>query len=157
MRSPSFLLPKTNLYHALNQTATLMEVSSTECCVRTAIRYNQFAFNTLSRVTPVSHGVCNVVKRVCIIGASVLFFGNKLTDQTKLGTAIALIGTYLYTEASKKYSKGDYAEASFYIGQSFSQRNVTLRGRDSCKYLQIFGNLHEKGWRCLFVHWSSFG
>lgn len=58
-------------------------------------------------MTPVSHGVCNVVKRVCIIGASVLFFGNKLTDQTKLGTAIALIGTYLYTEASKKYSKGD--------------------------------------------------
>ena len=69
-------------------------------------RYNQFAFNTLSRVTPVSHGVCNVVKRVCIIGASVLFFGNKLTDQTKLGTAIALVGTYLYTEASKKYGKG---------------------------------------------------
>jgi len=67
--------------------------------------YNQFAFNTLARVTPVSHGVCNVVKRVCIIGSSVLFFGNKLTDQTKLGTAIALIGTYLYTEASKKYGK----------------------------------------------------
>ena len=56
-----------------------------------------------------SHGVCNVVKRVCIIGASVLFFGNKLTDQTKLGTAIALIGTYLYTEASKKYGKGALA------------------------------------------------
>jgi hypothetical protein len=32
--------------------------------------YNQFAFNTLARVTPVSHGVCNVVKRVAIIGTS---------------------------------------------------------------------------------------
>jgi Tpt phosphate/phosphoenolpyruvate translocator len=64
--------------------------------------YNQFAFNTLSRVTPVAHGVCNVVKRVCIIGTSVIFFGNRMTDQTKLGTVIALIGTYLYTEVSKR-------------------------------------------------------
>jgi drug/metabolite transporter (DMT)-like permease len=64
--------------------------------------YNQFAFNTLARVSPVSHGVCNVVKRVAIIATSVLFFGNKLTPQTQLGTAIALVGTWLYTEASKK-------------------------------------------------------
>ncbi len=73
-------------------------------------RYNQFAFNTLARVSPVSHGVCNVVKRVCIIGSSVMFFGNKLTDQTKLGTVIALIGTYLYTEATKKYGKHGASE-----------------------------------------------
>ena len=63
--------------------------------------YNQFAFNTLARVTPVSHGVCNVVKRICIIATSVLFFGNVLTTQTKIGTAVALAGTYLYTEAVK--------------------------------------------------------
>lgn len=63
--------------------------------------YNQFAFNTLARVTPVSHGVCNVVKRICIIATSVLFFGNVLTTQTKIGTGIALAGTYLYTEAVK--------------------------------------------------------
>ena len=67
--------------------------------------YNQFAFNTLARVTPVSHGVCNVVKRVAIIATSVLFFGNTLTTQTKIGTAVALFGTYLYTEMVKKYKK----------------------------------------------------
>jgi Tpt phosphate/phosphoenolpyruvate translocator len=59
--------------------------------------YNQFAFNTLGRVSPVSHGVCNVVKRVCIIATSVLFFGNVLTAQTKIGTGVALFGTWLYT------------------------------------------------------------
>lgn len=47
----------------------------------------QFAFNTLSRVSPVSHGVCNVVKRVVIIGTSVVFFGTTLTPKTKLGKA----------------------------------------------------------------------
>jgi len=67
--------------------------------------YNQFAFNTLQRVTPVSHGVCNVVKRVVIIGTSVVFFGNKVTMKTKLGTAVALLGTYLYTEATKRTKK----------------------------------------------------
>lgn len=34
----------------------------------------QFAFNTLQRVSPVSHGVCNVVKRIAIIFSSVIFF-----------------------------------------------------------------------------------
>eukprot|EP01024_Parvocaulis_polyphysoides_P030678 TRINITY_DN27953_c0_g1_i1.p1 TRINITY_DN27953_c0_g1~~TRINITY_DN27953_c0_g1_i1.p1 ORF type:complete len:406 (+),score=56.22 TRINITY_DN27953_c0_g1_i1:287-1504(+) len=63
--------------------------------------YNQFAFNTLQRVSPVSHGVCNVVKRVVIIGTSVVFFGNTLTMQTKIGTAIAILGTYLYTQAQQ--------------------------------------------------------
>lgn len=67
--------------------------------------YNQFAFNTLGRVNPVSHGVCNVVKRIAIIGSSVMFFGNKLTLQTKLGTAIALLGTALYTELKNRESK----------------------------------------------------
>lgn len=65
--------------------------------------YNQFAFNTLERVNPVSHGVCNVVKRIVIIGTSVLFFGNVLTTQTKIGTAVALLGTYVYVEMTKKF------------------------------------------------------
>jgi Tpt phosphate/phosphoenolpyruvate translocator len=64
--------------------------------------YNQFAFNTLQRVNPVSHGVCNVVKRIIIIGSSVLFFGNVLTKQTMIGTAIAIAGTALYTELQSK-------------------------------------------------------
>eukprot|EP00210_Caulerpa_lentillifera_P000091 g87.t1 len=65
--------------------------------------YNQFAFNTLERVNAVSHGVCNVVKRIVIIGTSVLFFGNVLTKQTQAGTAIALVGTYLYVETSRRF------------------------------------------------------
>jgi len=59
----------------------------------------------LERVNAVSHGVCNVVKRIVIIATSVVFFGNVLTAQTKIGTAVALFGTYLYVEAGKKYKK----------------------------------------------------
>ena len=65
--------------------------------------YNQFAFNTLQRINPVSHGVCNVVKRIIIIGSSVVFFGNVLTAKTIIGTIIALLGTALYTELSSRH------------------------------------------------------
>jgi len=64
--------------------------------------YNQFAFNTLGRVSPVSHGVCNVVKRIVIIFSSVFFFSQVLTQQALAGTVVAIFGTYLYTSASQK-------------------------------------------------------
>jgi len=67
--------------------------------------YNQFAFNTLQRVNPVSHGVCNVVKRIIIIGSSVMFFGNVLTKQTMIGTVIAIAGTAIYTDLQSKKKK----------------------------------------------------
>jgi len=72
-------------------------------CGALSNRYNQFAFNTLARVNPVSHGVCNVIKRIIIIGTSVLFFGNILTKQTIVGTVIALAGTALYTELQSRH------------------------------------------------------
>ena len=65
--------------------------------------YNQFAFNTLQRVSPVSHGVCNVVKRVVIIFSSVIFFKQVLTQQALVGTVIALAGTWAYTEMSSRH------------------------------------------------------
>jgi drug/metabolite transporter (DMT)-like permease len=65
--------------------------------------YNQFAFNTLQRVSPVSHGVCNVVKRIVIIFSSVLFFNQVMTQQAIIGTVIALAGTWLYTDLSSKH------------------------------------------------------
>lgn len=65
----------------------------------------QFAFNTLQRVSPVSHGVCNVVKRIVIIFSSVLFFNQVLTQQALIGTVIAIFGTWLYTEAAARAKK----------------------------------------------------
>lgn len=45
----------------------------------------QFAFNTLARLSPVSHGVCNVVNRVVVIVASVLFFGESPLSHLSYG------------------------------------------------------------------------
>lgn len=56
-------------------------------------------------MSPVSHGVCNVVKRIVIIFSSVLFFNQVLTQQALIGTVIAIFGTWLYTEAAAKSKK----------------------------------------------------
>mmetsp|Transcript_17319 Transcript_17319/g.29594 ORF Transcript_17319/g.29594 Transcript_17319/m.29594 type:complete len:396 (-) Transcript_17319:709-1896(-) len=64
--------------------------------------YNQFAFNTLQRVSPVSHGVCNVVKRIAIIFSSVVFFNQAMTQQALIGTCVAIFGTWLYTDQTAR-------------------------------------------------------
>ncbi|KAJ7542112.1 hypothetical protein O6H91_10G090300 [Diphasiastrum complanatum] len=70
--------------------------------------YNQIANNTLERVAPLTHAVGNVLKRVFVIGFSIIVFGNKISTQTGIGTAIAIVGVAIYSfikagiEESKK-------------------------------------------------------
>lgn len=59
--------------------------------------YNQLATNTLERVAPLTHAVGNVLKRVFVIGFSILVFGNKISTQTGIGTTIAIAGVALYS------------------------------------------------------------
>ncbi|XP_061355401.1 triose phosphate/phosphate translocator, chloroplastic-like isoform X1 [Gastrolobium bilobum] len=59
--------------------------------------YNQVATNTLERVAPLTHAVGNVLKRVFVIVFSILVFGNKISTQTGIGTAIAIAGVAIYS------------------------------------------------------------
>ncbi|KAK6917608.1 Sugar phosphate transporter domain [Dillenia turbinata] len=59
--------------------------------------YNQLATNTLERVAPLTHAVGNVLKRVFVIGFSIIAFGNKITTQTGIGTCIAIAGVAIYS------------------------------------------------------------
>ena len=65
--------------------------------------YNEVAFITLNQVAPVTHSIANTFKRVAIILATVLVFGNKLTTLGAIGSAIAVFGTFLYSIAKQKY------------------------------------------------------
>lgn len=69
--------------------------------------YNQLATNTLERVAPLTHAVGNVLKRVFVIGFSIVIFGNKISTQTGIGTAIAIAGvaTYSYIKAKLEEEK----------------------------------------------------
>ncbi|KAJ0876081.1 putative triose phosphate/phosphoenolpyruvate translocator, sugar phosphate transporter [Helianthus annuus] len=59
--------------------------------------YNQLATNTLERVAPLTHAVGNVLKRVFVIGFSIVVFGNKISTQTAIGTSIAIAGVAIYS------------------------------------------------------------
>ncbi|GAB2259526.1 hypothetical protein Droror1_Dr00010381 [Drosera rotundifolia] len=59
--------------------------------------YNQLATNTLERVAPLTHAVGNVLKRVFVIGFSIIVFGNKISTQTGIGTVIAIAGVAIYS------------------------------------------------------------
>ncbi|XP_041009976.1 triose phosphate/phosphate translocator, chloroplastic-like [Juglans microcarpa x Juglans regia] len=59
--------------------------------------YNQLATNTLERVAPLTHAVGNVLKRVFVIGFSIVVFGNRISTQTGIGTAVAIAGVAIYS------------------------------------------------------------
>lgn len=59
--------------------------------------YNQLATNTLERVAPLTHAVGNVLKRVFVIGFSIIVFGNRISTQTAIGTSIAIAGVAMYS------------------------------------------------------------
>nr|XP_019701779.1 triose phosphate/phosphate translocator, chloroplastic [Elaeis guineensis] len=64
--------------------------------------YNQVATNTLERVAPLTHAVGNVLKRVFVIGFSIIVFGNKISTQTGIGTCIAIGGVAIYSYIKAK-------------------------------------------------------
>ncbi|XXG46657.1 hypothetical protein AAC387_Pa02g1445 [Persea americana] len=76
--------------------------------------YNQIATNTLERVAPLTHAVGNVLKRVFVIGFSIVVFGNRISTQTGIGTIIAIVGVAIYSliKANMEEKKGRAAAAS---------------------------------------------
>lgn len=65
--------------------------------------YNEVAFLCLDNVAPVTHALGNTIKRVVIIIASVIVFGNKMTMQGALGSGVAIFGVLLYSLAKNRF------------------------------------------------------
>ncbi|KAL5730513.1 hypothetical protein ACHQM5_003320 [Ranunculus cassubicifolius] len=74
--------------------------------------YNQLATNTLERVAPLTHAVGNVLKRVFVIGFSIVIFGNKISTQTGIGTSIAIAGVAIYSYLKAKIEEEKKAKAA---------------------------------------------
>ncbi|GAX82853.1 hypothetical protein CEUSTIGMA_g10279.t1, partial [Chlamydomonas eustigma] len=69
--------------------------------------YQQLSYLVLSRMSPVSHSVGNSCKRVAVIVASLIWFRNPISTQNAIGTAMALTGVFLYSQAKRIYGKKD--------------------------------------------------
>ena len=68
--------------------------------------YQQLSYSILGRVSPVTHSIGNCVKRVVVIVASVVAFAHPMSRQNVIGTAIALGGVFLYSQAKRRYPGG---------------------------------------------------
>merc|ERR1719217_1426787 len=52
--------------------------------------YNEIAFITLNQVAPITHSICNTVKRIAIIVATCLVFRNPMSRIGAIGSSIAI-------------------------------------------------------------------
>ncbi|CAI8590435.1 unnamed protein product [Vicia faba] len=62
--------------------------------------YNQSSYQALDEISPLTFSVGNTMKRVVVIVSSVLVFRNPVRPLNGLGSAIAILGTFLYSQAS---------------------------------------------------------
>lgn len=61
---------------------------------------NILAFVLLSMVSPVSYSVASLVKRVFVIVAAIIWFGNSTTSIQAIGIGLTFVGLYLYDRNS---------------------------------------------------------
>jgi len=66
---------------------------------------NEVAFYALDQVHPISHAVGNIMRRVFIVAASVMFLNDVLTFQKATGGLVATVGVFLYSAAKHHYGK----------------------------------------------------
>lgn len=66
--------------------------------------YNQSSYQALDDISPLTFSVGNTMKRVVVIVATVLVFRNPVKPLNALGSAIAIFGTFLYSQVTSKKS-----------------------------------------------------
>nr|AFK38587.1 unknown [Lotus japonicus] len=62
--------------------------------------YNQSSYQALDEISPLTFSVGNTMKRVVVIVATILVFRNPVRPPNGLGSAIAILGTFLYSQAT---------------------------------------------------------
>jgi len=58
---------------------------------------NEIAFCTLSMIHPVTYAVANTLKRTIVVGASLVFFGQRLPVSGLVGAVLAMCGALMYS------------------------------------------------------------
>lgn len=71
------------------------------------------AWVLMEYVSPVTHSVCNTVKRAIAIWLSVLVFGNSITLLSGIGTCIVILGVLFYNKA-RDFEKRKHETKSLY-------------------------------------------
>lgn len=60
--------------------------------------YNQVSYMSLNEISPLTFSVGNTMKRVSVIVSSIIIFHTPVRPVNALGAAIAILGTFLYSQ-----------------------------------------------------------
>lgn len=107
----ALLLEGSKLSPSYLQLAANQGLNIRELCIRLLLSgicfhsYQQVSYSILQEISPVSHAVGNSLKRVVVIGSSVIFFQTAVSPLNALGTGIALVGVFLYSRAKRMKPK----------------------------------------------------
>ncbi|KAI3988214.1 hypothetical protein MKX01_012003 [Papaver californicum] len=63
--------------------------------------YNQFSYMSLDEISPLTFSIGNTMKRVSVIVSSIIIFRTPIQPVNALGAAIAILGTFLYSQAKQ--------------------------------------------------------
>ncbi|XP_010476089.1 PREDICTED: glucose-6-phosphate/phosphate translocator 2, chloroplastic-like [Camelina sativa] len=63
--------------------------------------YNQVSYMSLDQISPLTFSVGNTMKRISVIVASIIIFQNPIKPVNALGAAIAILGTFIYSQAKQ--------------------------------------------------------
>ncbi|XP_062189863.1 glucose-6-phosphate/phosphate translocator 2, chloroplastic-like [Phragmites australis] len=63
--------------------------------------YNQVSYMSLDEISPLTFSVGNTMKRISVIVASIIVFKTPVQPINALGAAIAILGTFIYSQAKQ--------------------------------------------------------
>jgi solute carrier family 35 protein E1 len=63
--------------------------------------YNQVSYMSLDQISPLTFSIGNTMKRISVIVSSIIIFRNPVQPVNALGAAIAVFGTFLYSQAKQ--------------------------------------------------------
>ncbi|XP_059661061.1 glucose-6-phosphate/phosphate translocator 2, chloroplastic-like [Cornus florida] len=63
--------------------------------------YNQVSYMSLNEISPLTFSIGNTMKRISVIVASIIIFHTPIRPINALGAAIAIFGTFLYSQAKQ--------------------------------------------------------
>lgn len=62
--------------------------------------YNQVSYMSLDEISPLTFSIGNTMKRISVIVSSIIVFHTPVQPINALGAAIAILGTFLYSQVS---------------------------------------------------------
>eukprot|EP00850_Spirogloea_muscicola_P002633 SM000010S04271 [mRNA] locus=s10:660479:662718:- [translate_table: standard] len=71
--------------------------------------YNQVSYMSLNEISPLTFSIGNTMKRVSVIVSSIIIFKTPVRPINGVGAAIAILGTFLYSQAQEAQKKKDKA------------------------------------------------